>query len=207
MSMKKRLLIPTVSVLAAALLAVGGTLAYFTAKDEVTNVVNMGNVKISLSEPKFEIGNPGRTADKVVPGTTLNKDPTVKNIGANDCYVRMKVDVNVEKSGQPEDKAAAGWPFPVLISTEYFKYDVRKWHYNKEDGYFYYQDILRAGSEDTAVLFQAFTIPTKWGNEYADATVKVNITAEAVQAENFKPGKLIPVLGPINSWPDVTPEA
>ena len=50
MSMKKKLTVVVTAVTLVALIAIGATLAWFTDSKEVTNVVTMGNIKITLEE-------------------------------------------------------------------------------------------------------------------------------------------------------------
>ena len=47
---KKKILVLALSIAMVAILAVGGSLAYFTDKDEATNTFTVGNVKIELIE-------------------------------------------------------------------------------------------------------------------------------------------------------------
>ena len=47
-------------------------------------------------------------------------------------------------------------------------------------------------------------IPAEWGNEVADLTFEINVSAEAVQADNFTPET--DEAGVINGWNDITPE-
>ncbi len=199
----KKTIIIAVSLLMAALLAVGGTLAYFTAKAEVTNVVTMGNVKIKLTEPNFD-GKIG----PIVPGAKIVKDPTITNIGKNDCYVRAKIEVDFSGSCK-ESKSEAELAEEALLAQELvntllgedaelnhkpdpkpkeveFDIDTQKWVL--KDGYYYYQSILKAGKNnngDTVVLFNKVTIPKSWGNDYADKTIDIKITAQAVQSDNI----------------------
>ena len=74
----------------AATAVIGGTLAYFTDEDVENNEFTVGNVDIDLTEPGWE--ETGKIdAETVYPGEPLAKDPTVTNIGANPCFVRISV--------------------------------------------------------------------------------------------------------------------
>lgn len=68
---KRKILLLAMSLCMVAILAVGGTLAYFTDTDSATNVFTVGNVDITLNET-FDEG----TA-KLVPGVDINKDVTI----------------------------------------------------------------------------------------------------------------------------------
>ena len=89
--MKKKVL--GISLVVALLaIMVGGTLAYFTSEDEVTNAFTIGSVKIEVVE-KFhepETMVPVVNANESDPNY-INKDASVKNIGDNDAYVQMFV--------------------------------------------------------------------------------------------------------------------
>ena len=77
-------------VLALALMvvgAVGGTLAWLTAKsDVVTNTFTTSDIKVELTEttgPEY----------KMIPGYTIHKDPEAKVLaGSEDCFLFVKLD-------------------------------------------------------------------------------------------------------------------
>jgi hypothetical protein len=52
-----------------------------------------------------------------------------------------------------------------------------------EDGYYYYQHIVEP--EDDAVLFDKVRIPDSWKNNFAGKSIKIDVSAEAIQAQNF----------------------
>ena len=85
--MSRKKLIITGAVLAAVLL-IGGLLAYFTDTTTPTNnVFTVGDkVKIKLNE----VWEP-KDGEGIATGETKTKQPTVENIGGNDAYVFMKV--------------------------------------------------------------------------------------------------------------------
>lgn len=89
--MKKKILILALAVVLIAIM-VGGSLAYFTAGDEVTNTFTIGSVKIEVvedfQEPQTMI--PVVTPDESDPNY-INKDARVKNTGDNAAYVQMYV--------------------------------------------------------------------------------------------------------------------
>lgn len=81
---KRKILMLAVSVCMVAILAVGGTLAYFTAEDTADNVFTMGHVSIDLIED-FVPNSP------LAPGLDVNKDVSVKNDGSLPAYVRVHI--------------------------------------------------------------------------------------------------------------------
>ena len=83
--MKKFIAVFLTVVLTAAV-AIGGTLAYLTDRDSEANVFTVGDVNIDLNETF----NQGAT---LIPGVSIEKKPTVTNVGPNKAYVWATVAV------------------------------------------------------------------------------------------------------------------
>ena len=175
--MKKKIVaIALVACLALTVIA-GATLAYFTDKTEVEkNVFTVGNVDITLTEPKWD-ANGTQDAPEVYPGEKLAKDPTVENVGANPCFVRIKV------TGL-DCLAPAGL---ITLKTDYVEGISAEW-VEYEGYYYYYKDgcgVLAAGVK-TDALFDQIVIPTDLTNGDAQTEFHVDVYAEAVQAQGAK---------------------
>ena len=171
---KKKVLVLAVSVCLVAILAIGGTLAYFTDTDEETNTFTVGNVDITLTEPNWE-GSGSQDAPEVYPGEPLAKDPTVQNTGKNPCFVRIKV------TGL-DCLAPAG---NITYRTDYVTGKLGDNWKLHTDGYFYYNKVLEVGAT-TDALFDQIVIPTDLTNGDAKTNFNVVVTAEAVQAQGAK---------------------
>lgn len=111
--MKKKVL-SIVAVVLVLCCAIGGTLAWLTAKSEVvTNTFAPSNIKIELKEttgPQY----------KMVPGYTIEKDPAAKVLaGSEECWLFVKI----EKSGNFDQyltyEPANGWE-PVAEETNVY---------------------------------------------------------------------------------------
>ena len=61
---KKSILVAAIAVMLVAALVVGGTLAYFTDKDNATNTFTVGNVDIELLESQYHRVNAGISNDE-----------------------------------------------------------------------------------------------------------------------------------------------
>ena len=98
--MKKKIL-SLALVVALVAIMVSGTLAYFTAEDEVTNTFTIGSVKIEIyendkatEEDVYDLGvltpvvNTENPAEDV---SYIAKVVDVKNIGENDAYIRTHI--------------------------------------------------------------------------------------------------------------------
>lgn len=171
---KKKILVLAVSVCLVAILAIGGTLAYFTDTKEATNTFTVGNVKITLTEPEWNKDGV-KDAPEVYPGEPLAKDPTVTNTGANPCFVRIKV-TGLDCLGN------AGM---ITYRTDYETGKLGTNWVKHTDGYFYYNQVLAVGAT-TDALFDQIVIPTGLENGDAETNFNVIVTAEAVQAQGAK---------------------
>ena len=163
-------------------LAVGGTLAYFTDSDNASNVFTMGKVGIDLVEDSdygkaVEITDDGIFYDRIVPGDVVAKVANVVvDSDSEDAYIRVMITADSDSEELLEQLAA-------------FTDEIRKEVADGEDwslgdvGSLYYKDIVSA--DDRINIFDTVTIPSDWGNEIAGKSFKINITAYAVQADNF----------------------
>ena len=96
---KRKIMLLAMAVCMVAILAVGGTLAYFTAEDSADNVFTMGYVDIELEETFEQFSD-------LVPGLDSNKDVYVKNTGSNPAYVRVHIAIPANMDdGNPEFNA------------------------------------------------------------------------------------------------------
>lgn len=100
--MKKKTLALLLALVLVFGAAVGGTIAYLTAKtDPVVNTFTVGKVAITLDEKDTDGSSNGKrdtaNAYQLIPGTTYEKDPTVTvKAGSEDCYLFVKFE---EKNG------------------------------------------------------------------------------------------------------------
>lgn len=210
--MKKGLKVLVVLLCAVMLVAasVMGTLAYLTAQDSVENTFTVGNIEIKLDEAVVdkETGKAttGRTEDgntgvKIIPGRTLDKDPTVYvKEGSEKAFVRMKVTISHYSELKaifgdnflPQDYVT-GWDPAVWVTTKVVKEEGNTATYE-----FRYNGIVEApadnndGNKDYKkldALFTTFTLPGAEVDNKELATLKglsISVTAEAIQAETFE---------------------
>ncbi len=166
---KKNLLIGVIACIMLSILAIGGTIAWLTDQEQVTNVVTVGNVNIEIIEDWDE-----KDGRNIVPGVDVTKVATVKNNGANPAYIRAK----------------------VILSNEYFNEYVDidfniagpdyKWF--KDGDYYYYTKIVPPG-EITEALFSKFVL----SETYIEPPIggqpgfNIDVYAEAIQSQGFEP--------------------
>lgn len=110
--MKKKIIALALAAAMLAIAVIGGTYAYFTDKEEKTNVFTVGNVDITLYESTLHRAGAygdgvAKTDDQIIadaanyqnyldaqelmPGVAVKKMPYVKNTGKSDAYVRIRV--------------------------------------------------------------------------------------------------------------------
>lgn len=170
--MKRKLLILSVLAICIATLA-AGTLAYFTSEGKAHNVITTGGVEIAVQEWADENKQtPFEDLEGIMPGMTVTKIAEIKNTGASDAWVRVKVEKSIKLQGE-------GTPDTALVELNL---NLTDWTLG-EDGYLYYNKALKP-SEVTEPLFTAVTFNVTMGNEYQNATATVDVAAQAVQTAN-----------------------
>ena len=169
--MKRKIMILAVLVICIALFA-AGTLAYYTSEQKAHNVITTGGVEIALNEwADEERETPFEDLTGIMPGAAVTKIVEVENTGASTAWVRVLVDENIELSG--EGRADPG---DIVL-------DINTTDWTLKDGRYYYNSPLEAG-ETTAPLFTSVSFDKDMGNEYQNATVTVDVSAQAVQTAN-----------------------
>lgn len=174
--MKRKLLIVSVVAICIAILA-AGSLAYFTAEGKAHNVITTGGVEIALEEWADEdMTKPyNKEAVSVMPGTKVTKIVQVKNTGASDAWVRVKVEKKIER------KTEVGEIDPNLVELDL---DTEKWEY--KDGFYYYKEVLKP-NETTKPILRSVEFKPAMDNVYQNAQISVDISAQAVQYANNGP--------------------
>lgn len=178
--MKKKISLVITAAALVGLLAVGGTLAWFTDTEQATNTFTTGNVAIDLFENDDKIDNEnedgfaGINYDNIVPGDVEDKLVEVQNVGSVDAYIRVKVDAAFEEEFDSE--------FDLYELINFNVGDNGAW---EQVGDYYYYKGKTAPGEKIAELFSTVSIPTTWGNEYADKSFSIQIFVDAIQAEHI----------------------
>ena len=170
--MKRKLLILSVLAICIATLTTG-TLAFFTSEGRAHNVITTGGVKIAVQEWADEgKEKPFRNLEGIMPSMTVTKIAEIKNTGASDAWIRVKVEKNIQLQGEDT-------PNTDLVELNLNDTD---WTLGR-DGYYYYNQALEPG-EVTKPIFTAVTFNANMGNEYQNATASVDVFAQAVQKAN-----------------------
>ena len=197
--MKKKTLAVSLIAIVLSLLAMG-TAAMFLFYEEgrTTNVVTTSGIEMVLSEtgdgtPVIEEGKfVGLMFTNVLPGQTVGKQPSVTNSGAEPFWLRVKIDITLQK-------AVAGVPtdMPLKIGDiDVIQLNGITEQWQKVGDWYYYTEKIT--QDETVNVFDSVTFAPQMGNEYQSSFGDIVITAEAIQCKNNE----IPASGTITDvWP------
>lgn len=199
--MKKKIFIIALAACLAVLSVAGSSIAYFTDKEEYTNVFTAGNVAITLTAANETVdGTLLEQTNKVYPGLTIEKNVTITNTGTEDAYVAAIITLTdgdgnlttvINKTGDTNDQ------IPLAITEFLTNLGANGYEYTIVDikdgetviGYKIYlikTAMLVAGAAPT-VVFEDIVIPTSWNHEEVNAfkDVKISVEAYATQTQGF----------------------
>ena len=170
--MKKSILVGMLVFSLAALMVVGGTLAWFTSEAEVTNTFTAGTVEIEVVED----GAKGSIIENWNPGDTTDYDVSVKSLGSKQTYVRVKL----EPVWYDDDEEAEVDENNVELTL------AEDWedYWVLADGWYYYKNILGEDDETSLLLDEVHLKGEETDNKYQGLTLKIKVEAQAVQASN-----------------------
>ena len=201
---KKKVFVAALALCLVAIISVG-TLAWFSAQDEVTNKFMIADsdddtpdeifsVDVWENTPDGEKDQDGYEYTDILPGDTLKKEARVENTGYYDQYVRVTVTISDAQAWI----AALGADFNVADVFDGFV--AADWNHiwNNMNGattipenfvyVMYYKNIVKPG--DVINVFNNVKIPTSLTREEAVAfggNFDITVKAEAVQTENVVP--------------------
>ena len=201
---KKKVFVSALAICLIAIISMG-TLAWFSAQDEVTNKFMIADsdddtpdeifsVDVWENTPDGEKDQDGYEYTDILPGDTLKKEARVENTGYYDQYVRVTVTISDAQAWIE----ALGADFNVADVFDGFV--AADWNHiwNNMNGattipenfvyVMYYKDIVKPG--DVINVFNNVKIPTSLTREEAVAfggNFDITVKAEAVQTENVVP--------------------
>jgi len=155
------------SVLLVASIAIGATLAYFTAQQDVTGTITLGNpVNLTITQGGSAVTNL-TFSDDAMPGTSYDQ-PISISIPADTSNALLRAKLTMTDA---EDNAA------IIDATT-----TGDWVKGTDD-YYYYNGV--ASATDTIGFVTAITVPTSLTNDAANDVYTVNIIVEAIQEANY----------------------
>lgn len=133
MTRRKKIITGTLCIGLIASLSIGGTLAFLTDTEEVTNHFSVGDLDITIDEPKWndegtpydDGGTPNDPSDDtpatpgdgkgLVPGDTREKDPTITAV-TGDSYMRVILTIQDKDGKAITDKERLNY----ILDTVYY---------------------------------------------------------------------------------------
>lgn len=206
MKKSKKIITGIAAITLVAALGIGGTLAFLTDSQKVTNTFSVADLDITLTEPDWDDTTDGKDME---PGDTVKKDPTV-NAVKGDSYVRVIMTIrdkegNVITSGgntvgdkdrlalildtiryaNPELEENTSYSLAQLEDIARVNADFTLKSGADGEYTYTYDKILKKG--DSATLFSNIVIPTDWNRERLSllGEYKIEIYAQAIQTSNF----------------------
>ena len=186
----KKLAATVIASVMVGTMLVGGTLAYLTDNERLTNKFTIGKVDVELTEPNWH----EEENQKLEAGQTVKKDPTITNVGINDAYVYLEVQVPMidvitaaadgtrENGGKAAHQqlakfqANSGWS---LISSR---------EINKNMIYTYSYDKILKPKEKTNALFDSVTFANVVEGQIDTNSYNIPAAAYAIQTANTGDG-------------------
>lgn len=173
---KKRLTGGVVALGLAALVAVGGSLAWFTDTESKTNSLTTGKVDITLTEEGPDgAAAEGINYENVMPGDELVKKVTITNVEEK-AYVRLKVTVTGLTQAQANE---------LTFLDENGKKVALTFDANNVA---YINGTTPLETNDTFVPFAKVVVPTSWTNSMSKKSFAINVQAQAIQHKNNDAG-------------------
>lgn len=171
---KKKLYVMMALIMVIAILGTG-TLAYFTTRALVHNVITTGGVNIELEETMLndkgqEIPFVNQTG--VMPGQEISKIVRVTNKDA-EAWIRIQVEETIDEKADSENVIRINYNLGTAPTQ-----------WTEKDGWYYYNKPL-ANGETTEPLFKGVTLAGReMDNKYQNKDIVVSVSAQAVQAAN-----------------------
>jgi len=181
--MKKKIISLAVVAMCAAILA-SGTIAYFTAEDQVHNVITTNAVDIEIEEwqetDRGLITYPKKDPIEVMPGVTVSKIATIKNIGA-EAYIRAKCEVFITGADGNVMEISPEILAGIITLTMNDEGWLRK---DGDNEWWYYAEAVGTGTSTEALFTEIVFDGSNMTNEYQNCTVEVIVKAQGVQTAN-----------------------
>lgn len=200
-SLSRKALVVLSLMMVLVLAAVGGTVAWLTAKTgTITNTFTVGDIDIDLYEhlrntdgslktgiTDTDVTRSGIDDYKIIPGVDLNKDPTVVvKAGSEACWVFVKVEETAWPQVKEDDETTL--KIAYAIDSAWTALDKEKY-----PGVYYIQQTDLSSSVNDAVynvlankkVTVSDTLTKKDADDLKNTSIALKFTAYAIQQATF----------------------
>lgn len=174
---KKRMIICFSCLILLASAIIYQTVAYYTAESTTTNVISTGYVEMELYEEikadgvNWEFIPIGEIVS-IMPGDVVEQKAYVTNVGTEDFYTRVSVEIEVvDALGEPLDASVVS-----------LNIDPEKWVID-EEGWYRYIDIIPVGETTPDPLFTEVSFSSEMDNSYIGCTITLIVGSQSVQSQ------------------------
>lgn len=168
----------TVLGIGASLCALAGVMGY--AYWKLTG--STGNL-LTMASYRNEIVEEYQVPQQVTPGQTVDKVVQVANTGTVDSLIRVKI-----RKAFGDRAADGSFTEDTSLDPEMIQITCDDEHWMlRDDGYYYYRAVLKAGTQTEAPLFRQYTFSKEAGNAYRGKEARIYVTMESVQAQDDAP--------------------
>jgi predicted ribosomally synthesized peptide with SipW-like signal peptide len=177
-------LIAILAILIVATIAIGGTLAYLTDTQTITNTFTVGDVEIELEEPNWV------EPDAIFPGMSYPKDPTITAV-RGEMFMRVILEFRCQETGALLNAERAAMVSSILhyaatdsrFNTADFTLDAARSSGAVE--VFNFNGVFEEG--DVVTLFDSVEIPNTWDRDDLRflGDFEIVVIAQAIQTAGF----------------------
>lgn len=166
----KRKLLCIFGIAALIALLAAGSYANFTARGTAENVITAGDVKLELIEKTADGTDFPSEGVEILPGQTVSKIVTVKNVGGNPFYLRVKLTKRVEDA--------------QLSAVDCLHMDINETDWEYRDGFYYYKSALAPDAVTTPLFSEVQIDVNNVDNRYLGKNLMLDVAVYAVQSAN-----------------------
>lgn len=149
-----------------------GVLGYWKQTGNTLNILSTAVFQNKIVE-EYKVLEP------VFPGDEVDKLVNVKNTGNVDSFVRVAVKKVFGRTKEDGTFLADPSLDPGMIDIAVSD----TWWNEREDGYFYYKEVLKPGKTTREPLMRSYKLSKEAGNEYQGKEARIVVTMESMQAD------------------------
>ena len=187
-TMNKKINIEILLFVIICLFLIAATIAFIIRSTTANNVITFGNLKMQLIQTTLDKNNQEQEVannEDITHKPVVNRIVKIKNVGKHEFFVRVSPDIVGTDANNHTFNANE------VVS---YQSSASDWVY--KDGWYYYKKIVKRNETTSNLMANIRFDLDKITANYPKGQFKLNIKAEAVQAEN-NAGSALEAMG----WP------
>lgn len=176
--MNKKCIMIFILLIFIIIFSIFSTVAFITMRIDAKNIITFGNLKMELIETTLNQDNTETIVENndiidITNITDLSRIIKIKNIGKHDFFTRVSLNlIGIDKDNIE------------FNATEYINLDINPTDWVYKDGWYYYKKIVKNNEITSELLTNIRFDVNSITSHYPNGKFKLDINAEAVQAEN-----------------------